>query len=75
MYCRDTGDLATEHIAGLPNLKEYYAGQPRITDRSLEILGTMPSLAARGTVAADVVIVARKPVAATNANGSSGPTR
>ena len=44
MYCRDTGDVATEHIAGLPNLKEYYAGQTRISDRSLEILGSMPSL-------------------------------
>jgi len=44
MYCRDTGDAATEHIAGLSNLKSYYAGQTRITDRSLEILGRMPSL-------------------------------
>ena len=44
MYCRDTGDIATEHIAGLPRLKHYYAGQTRITDRSLEILGRMTSL-------------------------------
>lgn len=43
MYCRDTGDAATEHIAGL-RLKRYYAGKTRITDRSLEILGRMPSL-------------------------------
>jgi hypothetical protein len=44
MYCRETGDAATEHIAGLPLLKTYYAGMTRITDRSLEILGRMPSL-------------------------------
>jgi hypothetical protein len=44
MYCRDTTDAATEHIAGLSRLKTYYAGQTRITDRSLEILARMPSL-------------------------------
>jgi hypothetical protein len=44
MYCRDTGDAATEHIAGLSRLKHYYAGQTRMTDRSLEILGGMTSL-------------------------------
>lgn len=43
MYCRDTGDMATSHIAGLP-LKTYYAGKTHITDRSLEILGRMASL-------------------------------
>jgi hypothetical protein len=43
MYCRDTSDAATEYIAGL-RLKHYYAGLTRITDRSLEILGAMPSL-------------------------------
>jgi hypothetical protein len=44
MYCRETGDTATEHIGGLKKLKSYYAGQTRITDRSLEILGRMASL-------------------------------
>jgi hypothetical protein len=44
MYCRDTGDAATEQIAGLSKLTHYYAGQTRITDRSLEILGGMTSL-------------------------------
>jgi hypothetical protein len=44
MYCRDTGDAATGHIGGLSRLKHYYAGQTRITDRSLEILGRMTSL-------------------------------
>jgi hypothetical protein len=44
MYCRDTGDAATERIAGLSRLKTYYAGATQITDRSLEILGRMQSL-------------------------------
>jgi hypothetical protein len=43
MYCRDTTDTATGHIAGL-GLKYYYAGLTKITDRSLAILGRMPSL-------------------------------
>jgi hypothetical protein len=43
MYCRDTGDLATEHIAGL-KLKTYYAGGTQITDRSLDLLGQISSL-------------------------------
>jgi hypothetical protein len=44
MYCRDTGDAATGHIAGLTGLKTYYAGATQITDRSLEILRGMSSL-------------------------------
>jgi hypothetical protein len=44
MYCRDTTDIATGHIAGLSRLKTYYAGQTKITDRSLEILSRMSSL-------------------------------
>ena len=44
MYCRDTTDVATGHIAGLSGLRTYYAGKTRITDRSLEILGGMTSL-------------------------------
>lgn len=43
MYCRDTGDAATENIRGLA-LRYYYAGLTQITDRSLEILGGMESL-------------------------------
>jgi hypothetical protein len=43
MYCRESGDAATAHIAGL-ELKYYYAGLTQITDRSLEILGRMQSL-------------------------------
>jgi hypothetical protein len=44
MYCRETGDAATEHIAGLTRLRHYYAGNTRITDRSLEILGQLTTL-------------------------------
>jgi hypothetical protein len=44
MYCRDTGDRASEQIASLTKLRYYYAGQTQITDRSLEILGGMSSL-------------------------------
>ena len=43
MYCRDTTDEATAHIARL-QLNYYYAGLTQITDRSLEILGGMSSL-------------------------------
>jgi hypothetical protein len=43
MYCRETTDIATEHIGGL-QLRSYYAGLTQITDRSLEILGRMGSL-------------------------------
>lgn len=67
MYCRDTGDLATEHIVGLSGLKEYYAGQTLITDRSLEILGGLLSLetialsACAGISDAGLVHLARLP--------------
>jgi hypothetical protein len=44
MYCRDTSDLATEHIAGLPKLKKYFASYTKITDRSMEILSRILSL-------------------------------
>lgn len=44
MYCRDTGDDATEHIAGLSRLKTYYAGATQISDRSLEILSRISAL-------------------------------
>jgi hypothetical protein len=44
MYCRDTGDRATEHIAGLTRLRSYFASYTQITDRSLTILAAMPSL-------------------------------
>lgn len=43
MYCRDTTDAATERVADL-RLKYSYAGLTQITDRSLDVLGHMPSL-------------------------------
>src|SRR4029453_2540356 len=43
MYCRETTDEATAHIAGL-KIRYYYAGLTLITDRSLGVLGRMPSL-------------------------------
>jgi hypothetical protein len=67
MYCRDTGDRATEHIAGLPRLDNYYAGQTQITDRSLEILGGMSTLeivelsACKGISNAGLAHIARLP--------------
>ena len=44
MYCRETGDVATGHIAGLSRLRTYYAGKTRITDKSLEVLSRIHSL-------------------------------
>ena len=44
MYCRDTTDVATQHLQGLSNLKKYHAGYTMITDRSLEMLGQMSSV-------------------------------
>ena len=44
MYCRDTTDAATEQITGLGNLTTYFASFTRITDRTPELLSTMPSL-------------------------------
>ncbi|MEZ5402465.1 MAG: hypothetical protein R2729_22510 [Bryobacteraceae bacterium] len=44
MYCRDTGDEATGRLTGLTRLRTYYAGQTRITDRSLEILAKLRTL-------------------------------
>jgi Leucine Rich Repeat (LRR) protein len=44
MYCRDTTDAATEHIAGLRNLSSYFNSYTMITDRTPELLSTMDSL-------------------------------
>jgi len=66
MYCRDTTDIATEHVAGL-ELKYYYAGLTQITDRSLAILGKMTSLEqielyeCKGVTDAGLVSLARLP--------------
>jgi ankyrin repeat protein len=66
MYCRESGDAATEHIARLP-LKYYYAGLTQITDRTLEILGRMESLEqvdlyeCKGVTDAGLAFLARLP--------------
>jgi hypothetical protein len=44
MYCRETGDAATEHIVGLPQLKSYFASYTRITDRTPELLSHIDAL-------------------------------
>ncbi len=44
MYCQETTDLATEHIAGLSRLKKYFASYTKITDHSMEILSRITSL-------------------------------
>ena len=44
MYCKDTGDVATGHLAGLTSLKTYAAFSSRITDQSLKLLGRLPNL-------------------------------
>ncbi|MFO0913247.1 MAG: hypothetical protein U0795_09830 [Pirellulales bacterium] len=41
MYCRESGDVATESVAKLAKLKHYYAGASQITDRSLDLLASM----------------------------------
>ncbi|MBV9879853.1 MAG: hypothetical protein JO180_05115 [Gemmatirosa sp.] len=44
MYCHDTGDVATGHLANLTRLRTYYAGKTRITDASLDILAGIDAL-------------------------------
>jgi len=44
MYCRDTTNVATSHIVGMPALKKYHAGYTLITDASLEMLSQLKSL-------------------------------
>jgi hypothetical protein len=46
MYCRDTTDAATEHIAGLPGLRSYFNSYTTVTDRTPAILAGMDSLEA-----------------------------
>ncbi|MGE5927479.1 MAG: hypothetical protein ACM357_09000 [Gemmatimonadota bacterium] len=43
MYCRETGDRATEHIAEL-GLRKYFASYTRITDRTPALLSRMETL-------------------------------
>lgn len=66
MYCRDTTDLATEHITGLP-LSYYFNSYTAITDRTPALLSHMPSLervtfdTCHGLTGAGVAALARLP--------------
>lgn len=44
MYCRDTTDVATEHLAGLTALRSYFNSYTTITDRTPELLSRLDSL-------------------------------
>lgn len=44
MYCRDTTDAATEHLAGLRSLRRYFNSYTTITDRTPEVLAGLESL-------------------------------
>jgi RNA polymerase sigma factor (sigma-70 family) len=44
MYCRDTTDQATSHLAGLSRLQTYGAWTARITDQSLSVLAHLASI-------------------------------
>lgn len=67
MYCRDTSDRATEHIAALPKLQRYFASYTKITDRTPEILSGIDSLeeveisGCPGVTAAGIARLARLP--------------
>ncbi len=67
MYCRDTTDVATEHITRLDALKNYFASYNRITDRTPELLSGISSLArvqfdtCAGLTNAGVAALARLP--------------
>ncbi len=67
MYCRDTTDAATEHLAGLPQLAKYFASYTQITDRTPQLLSSMDTLThvtfdgCAGLTNAGVVQLARSP--------------
>lgn len=44
MYCRDTTDAATEHLAGLTALRSYFNSYTTITDRTPEVLSQLDTL-------------------------------
>jgi hypothetical protein len=44
MYCRDTTDIATAHIAGMQALESYFASYTRITDETPRMLAGIASL-------------------------------
>ncbi|HEU4827705.1 MAG TPA: hypothetical protein VFT04_00785 [Gemmatimonadales bacterium] len=81
MYCRETGDRATEHIAGM-RLKKYFASYNRITDRTPELLSGMETLEAitfdscAGLTNAGIAALARLPrLRSLGISGMRGVTR
>ena len=66
MYCRETGDRATEQIAGMA-LRKYFASYTRISDRTPALLSGMESLeeitfdSCAGLTDAGVAALARLP--------------
>jgi hypothetical protein len=67
MYCRETGDAATSHLASLPRLVKYFNSYTHITDQSLRVLSGMDALeeisiqACPGVTDAGVLALARLP--------------
>ncbi|MFN8580231.1 MAG: hypothetical protein U0163_04540 [Gemmatimonadaceae bacterium] len=67
MYCRDTGDAATEHVTALPGLRRYFVSYNTITDRTPQLLSGMDSLeeiefsSCAGLTEAGIVALARLP--------------
>jgi hypothetical protein len=81
MYCRESGDRATEHITGLA-LRKYFASYNRITDRTPELLSGMKSLeevtfdSCAGLTTRGVAALARLPhLRKVAASGMAGVTR
>jgi hypothetical protein len=67
MYCRETGDEATEHLTRLMKLTRYFVSYNRITDRTPEILSRLDALeniqfdSCFGLTNAGIVSLARLP--------------
>ncbi len=67
MYCRDTGDRATEYVVRMPKLRRYFASYTRATNRTPELLARIDSLeeveldGIPGITDAGVVALARLP--------------
>lgn len=67
MYCRDTTDRATEQITRLGRLAKYFASYTQISDRTPQLLASIPSLedvtldSCAGVTNAGVAALARLP--------------
>ena len=81
MYCRETGDRATEHIGAMP-LRKYFASYNRITDRTPGLLSGMVTLeevtfdSCAGLTSAGIAALARLPrLKSLRISGMRGVTR